>query len=547
MIKSNLITNMKKILLTFCCLMVLGTFTLQAETKNSKQVLQTMKKATQYMMDVVSYRGGFVWNYMPDMSRQWGEMEAKRTMVWIQPPGTPAVGHLMLDAYHATNDEYYYQCAQKVANALIWGQMPCGGWSYLFDFAGENSLRDWYDTVGKSGWRLEEFQHYYGNATFDDEGTMQAAKFLLRMYLEKNDPTYKAPLDKVIHFVLESQYPIGGWPQRYPLMYDHPFHGKADYSSFITLNDDVIPENIDFLVQCYQTLGMQDLKAPIYRALNLSLMLQQGEPYAGWADQYTVADLQPAHARSYEPRSVNTGTTATMIRNMENYYCLTGDTKFLSGIPAAIRFIESQKLPDSEVQKFGRRRLGPDDILVPRFIDPDTGKPQYVHRKGSNFYNGTYYTDQNIENTIQHYSSAAAINVKALKNEYQRILSISKEEATKNSPFLQKHYIPLPEYYYQPRGHGGGKNGGPKDVSTEDIVGQLTKEGYWLSDLRQTSNPYKPAPANMEASNETKYAATMVGDEYDTSPYTPEKPVQVISTQTYITNMSKLIQSLAGK
>ena len=73
-----------------------------------------------------------------DMSRSWGEMEAKRTMVWIQPPVTPAVGHLLLDAYHATGDEYYYEAAQKVANTLIWGQLACGGWNYVFDFAGAN-------------------------------------------------------------------------------------------------------------------------------------------------------------------------------------------------------------------------------------------------------------------------------------------------------------------------------------------------------------------------------------------------------------------------
>lgn len=72
-----------------------------------------------------------------------------------------------------------------MANTLIWGQLECGGWNYVFDFAGENSLKSWYDTVGKNGWRLEEFQHYYGNATYDDAGTMEAAKFLLRMYVEK--------------------------------------------------------------------------------------------------------------------------------------------------------------------------------------------------------------------------------------------------------------------------------------------------------------------------------------------------------------------------
>ena len=244
--------------LTSClaCLL-LAIFTQPAHaSKNEQQVLEVMKTATRFMMETVSYNGGFVWSYLPDLSRSWGELEAKRTMVWIQPPGTPTVGHLLLDAYHATGDEYYYEAVQKVASALIWGQLPCGGWNYVFDFAGENSLKQWYATIGKNAWRLEEFQHYYGNATFDDSGTMQAAKFLLRMYVEKDDPVYRYPLEKVIHFVLQSQYPSGGWPQRFPLMHDHPFRGKKDYSSFITLNDDVTPENIEFLIQCYQAIGL---------------------------------------------------------------------------------------------------------------------------------------------------------------------------------------------------------------------------------------------------------------------------------------------------
>ena len=89
-------------------------------------------------------------------------------MIWIQPPGTPTMGHLFLDAYHATGDDYYYQAAEKVAGALIWAQHPSGGWNYMADFAGDRSLREWYDTIGKNAWRLEEFQHYWGNATFDD-------------------------------------------------------------------------------------------------------------------------------------------------------------------------------------------------------------------------------------------------------------------------------------------------------------------------------------------------------------------------------------------
>jgi hypothetical protein len=139
------------------------------------------------------------------------------------------MGHLFLDAYHATRDEYYYQAAEKAAGALIWGQLPSGGWNYVVDFAGERSLRDWYDTVGKNAWRMEEFQHYWGNATFDDVGTADSAKLLLRLYVEKHDPRYKPALDKAIRFVLDSQYPSGTWPQRFPLKSEFFRHGLPDY------------------------------------------------------------------------------------------------------------------------------------------------------------------------------------------------------------------------------------------------------------------------------------------------------------------------------
>src|SRR5690606_23841 len=116
-------------------------------------------------------------------------------------------------------------------------QHHTGGWNYMIDFAGEASLKQWYNTIGKNGWGFEEHNHYYGNATFDDEVTVNAAKFLLRVYLEKLDPNIKPSLDKAINFIIESQYPLGGWPQRYPLKDDHPRGEWADYTPFYTFND----------------------------------------------------------------------------------------------------------------------------------------------------------------------------------------------------------------------------------------------------------------------------------------------------------------------
>jgi len=79
------------------------------------------------------------------------------------------------------------------------------------------------------------------------------------------------------------------------------------------------------------------------------------------------------------------------------------------------------KLPESDVKKWKSQSTNPEAILVPRFVDPDTGKPLYVHRKGSNVKNGTYYIDQNIENTIAHYNSATFVNPGELRRRYEEV------------------------------------------------------------------------------------------------------------------------------
>ncbi len=515
------------------------------------EVRQAMRRATQYMMDEVSVDGGFVWNYLPDFSRQWGELEARRSMVWLQSPGTPDVGQVLLDAYHATGDEYYYNCARRVAMCIIGGQMSCGGWNYMFDLAGEDSIREWYATIGKQAWRLEEFQHYYGNATFDDEATKHCSEFLLRIYLEKRDEALLAPLRRAIDFFVRSQYANGGWPQRFPLMYDHPFRGKADYSSFITLNDNVMVENIDFLLQCYTQLGMAELREPILRAMHLMRDLQQPEPLAGWADQYEPASLQPAHARSYEPRSVNTGTTVGMFFQMIQYYRLTGDASFLEGLPAAIDFLESQRLPSSLAAKVRRTQLQEDEILMPRFIDPDTRRPLYVHRKGSNVANGAYYMDENTDGTIAHYSSFATVSLSRMRQALKEAKSWVQKDLERNSPLRMSDLSDLSDlsapsdkpktYYY--RGMGRLRPG-MQLPSADEVVAALDDKGRWLVPLRQMSNPFKPLPKGMETESDiTTYTQTMVGDEYDTSPF-ENREVRGISTQAYIQNMTLLIRSL---
>src|SRR5829696_8659752 len=116
------------------CLLALSALLLfgapPAQAQNRDEIERTMRRATEYMVERVSTDGGYVWSYLPDLSRRWGEIEAYPTMIWVQPPGTGTMGHLFLDAWHATGDEYYLRAAERVAHALIRGQHRSGGWNY---------------------------------------------------------------------------------------------------------------------------------------------------------------------------------------------------------------------------------------------------------------------------------------------------------------------------------------------------------------------------------------------------------------------------------
>ena len=503
-----------------------GVATMPAAAQTRPEIERTMKRATTFMVDKVSTNGGYVWSYLPDMSRRWGEIEATPTMVWVQPPGTATMGHLYLDAYHATGDEYYYQAAEKVAGALVRGQHRSGGWNYFIDFGGPAATRHWYETVGKNAWRMEEFQHYADNSTFDDMGTSEAAQFLLRIYVEKQDPRYRPALEKAVNFVLESQYPVGGWPQRWPYDPNYPA-----YQSYITFNDDVAAENVKFLLMAYQHLGDTRALDAITRGMNVYLLTQQGAPQAGWALQYTL-DLKPAAARTYEPNALHTGTTASNVEQLMEFYRMTGDGRFLAGIPAALDWLDSVRLPEAQ----GRNRL-------PTFVELGSNRPIYVHRRGSNVANGEYYWDYSPEATLGHYSAFRTLDVAKLRREYEALKALPAAEATRNSPLLTgAKAASMPRYFVSGGMVGSDLNAGADAGSARDLIRSLNAQGWWPTPLQATSNPYRgdgsPTPVPGD------YRTTRVGDATDTSPFITETPVIGISTATYMANMAKLIQTL---
>jgi PelA/Pel-15E family pectate lyase len=362
-------------------------------------------------------------------------------------------------------------------------------------------------------------------------------QLLLRLYLEKRNPKYRPALDNAIQFVLDSQYPAGAWPQRFPLKDEFSHDGKPDYTSFLTFNDDVTAGNVDLLLMCYQALGDPRLWDPIARGMNAFVVTQQPKPQAGWALQYTP-DLKPAGARTYEPTALATHTTASNVEHLLRFYRLTGNAEFLARIPEALDWLDAVKLPAEVAAVAGGGRTHP------TFVEVGTNKPLYVHRRGSNVVNGEYYVDGDPRNTIGHYSSFRQVDVARLRMDYLAAGVLPSAEVTAGSPLRPgAGRVPLPRYFAVrgPAPFGPDAAAAPAERVARALA-SLDAQGRWIGPLGSTSHPYRGDGSKEVAPGD--FSRTQVGDQSDTSPLRADPGLVGITTSTYIRNMSELIRFL---
>ena len=154
------------IFLSLLAFQIIPTF---AETSDLPAQAETaLVKAVTYLGTHVATNGGYLWWYSPDLTERAGEGKASETQIWVQPPGTPSVGFAYLRAYEKTKDLRYLEAAKETADALIWGQLKCGGWDYKIDFDPKSSKRWYYRHDTEAGVDGTEKRN---RGTFDDNTT----------------------------------------------------------------------------------------------------------------------------------------------------------------------------------------------------------------------------------------------------------------------------------------------------------------------------------------------------------------------------------------
>lgn len=423
------------------------------ETSLRERAAEGLKKSVDFFDSEVSCEGGYLWRYSEDLQRREGEGKASPTTVWVQPPGTPALGTALLEAYEGTGDKHYLKTAQRTGMCLVRGQLRSGGWDYQITFDPKERARYDYrvEPAGKAKRR--------NTATLDDDTTQAALRMLMRLdkALDFNDEKIHEAALFGLEKLREVQYPNGAWPQRfdsppdpkqfpvkkadYPETWSKTFP-KVDYQSFFTFNDNAMNDVIDVMFEAWHTYGDSKYRGSAERAGGFILLAQMPDPQPGWAQQYN-ADMQPAWARKFEPPAITGSESYGVVRALFELYRQTGDKKYLEPIPRAIAYYRSSVLPSGQLA---------------RFYELKTNRPIYFTKD----YQYTY-SDADMPT---HYSFKGSNWTDSAERQYQQLLKLRPEE-------LQEKETKRPS------------QASPKLVSqVKSVLAALDDRGRWVEDGR---------------------------------------------------------------
>jgi PelA/Pel-15E family pectate lyase len=291
-------------------------------------------------------------------------------------------------AFYATPE------ARHVADNIVSFQTPAGGW-------GKNVDRD--GPVRVKGQHYVPIEHLAANArtgddeswsyvgTIDNNATTSELRFLARVQsmapgAEGNG--YRASFLKGVRYLLDAQFPNGGWPQIYPL--------QGGYHDALTFNDDALSSVAGVLAEVARRQGdyafvpdplAAEAKAACNRTIQLILRTQvlvDGKRTV-WGQQHDALTLAPAGARNFEPSALSSDESADLLlflmkqagRSPSVDAAVTDGVKWLKA--HAIYGVVFEKGPDGRklVDKPG---AGP---IWSRYYDIKTGKPIFGDRDRS--------------------------------------------------------------------------------------------------------------------------------------------------------------------
>ena len=340
---------------------LLTAFTLAASAAEAPlpaQARATMRKAAEIFRTKAAVHGGYVYYYAPDFSHRLGEGKAGPQEIWVQSPGTPAVGLAFLRAHAATGDAYYLEAAREAAEALVHGQLMSGGWTASIDF-------------DPQGPRVAQYRHGQGRgrtySTLDDGISQNALRLLMHAdrALGFKHPEIHEASEIARTAVLAAQFPSGGFPQVWsgpvtphpPVQASFPDYDWRtenrikDYWDLPTLNDDLAGSVARALADAWDIYKDERCRAALVKLGDFLRLAQMPEAQPAWAQQYDTK-MRPVWARKFEPPAIAGRETQDALETLLRVHALTGDAKYLDPLPRALAWLRRSRLPDGSLARY---------------------------------------------------------------------------------------------------------------------------------------------------------------------------------------------------
>ncbi|MBX7209242.1 MAG: pectate lyase [Verrucomicrobiaceae bacterium] len=200
--------------------------------------------------------------------------------------------------------------AQQIAGAIISYQTPTGGWSKAVDYS-QGPRKPGTHWTAQTG----EQWHYCG--TFDNRTTTEQIKLLAGVFTATRIEDARLAMMRGIDYLLEAQFPNGGWPQNYPV--------ESGYHEAITLNDNAMLHVLEVLLliaEKQQPFAFVDdalqqrAQAAFDKGVDCLIKAQvklHGRP-AVWCAQHDPLTLEPVAARKKEPPSLSGAESAELLK-----------------------------------------------------------------------------------------------------------------------------------------------------------------------------------------------------------------------------------------
>lgn len=289
--------------------------------------------------------------------------------------------------------------ALHLADTVLSFQTPAGGWSKNLDFAGAPRARGQsyapdnsshapgasdFDAPADLTW------NYVG--TLDNDATTTQLRFLAQVCAqlpERDAARYRKAFLRGINYLLNAQYPNGGWPQVWPL--------EGGYHDAITFNDNAVTQAAAVLTQVaahrFPWVCQQDREicarasAAVARAVDVIVATQvrvDGRLTA-WAQQHDPLTLAPVAGRNYEPAALSTGESASLLLYLMSMPDPSPEIR--SAIDSAAAWLQSTAIHGytwsaEHGDQAGRTlKVSSDPTPIwPRFISISTGRPVFGDR-----------------------------------------------------------------------------------------------------------------------------------------------------------------------